>query len=118
MPYYEGRSLADRVQKNGNVDMALVAAAAAQVACGLDFAHRRGIVHRDVKPDNVLFDEDGHAIITHFAIATRRFRGRLTASGRAMGRPHYMSAEQAMGKLIDGRSDVYAMGIMLYESRA
>src|SRR3954452_10026636 len=116
MPYYEGGSLADKVQKNGNVDMALVAAAAAQVACGLDYAHRRGIVHRDVKPDNVLFDEDGNAIITDFGIATARFHGRLTASGRAMGTPHYMSPEQAMGKLIDGRSDVYAVGILLYES--
>ncbi|HKN68525.1 MAG TPA: serine/threonine-protein kinase, partial [Gemmatimonadaceae bacterium] len=91
MPYYEGGSLADKVQKHGNVDMPLVAAAAAQVACGLDFAHRRGIVHRDVKPDNVLFDEDGNAIITDFGIATARFHGRLTASGRAMGTPHYMS---------------------------
>ncbi len=118
MPYYEGGSRADKVQMHGNVDMPLVAAAAAQVACGLDFAHRRGIVHRDVKPDNVLFDEDGNAIITDFGIATARFHGRLTASGRAMGTPHYMSPEQAMGKLIDGRSDVYAMGIMLYESLA
>ena len=118
MPYYEGGSLADKVQKHGNVDKPLVAAAAAQVACGLDYAHRRGIVHRDVKPDNVLFDEDGNAIITDFGIATARFHGRLPASGRAMGTPHYMSPEQAMGKLIDGRSDVYAMGIMLYESLA
>jgi serine/threonine protein kinase len=118
MPYYEGGSLADKVPKHGTVDMPLVAGAAAQIACGLDFAHRRGIVHRDVKPDNVLFDEDGNAIITDFGIATARFHGRLTASGRAMGTPHYMSPEQAMGKLIDGRSDVYAMGIMLYESLA
>ena len=118
MPYYDGGSLADKVQKQGNVDALLVAAAAAQVASGLDYAHRHGIVHRDVKPDNVLFDEDGNAIITDFGIATARFHGRLTASGRAMGTPHYMSPEQAMGKLIDGRSDVYAMGIMLYESLA
>ncbi len=118
MPYFDGGSLADKVQKQGSVDALLVAAAAAQVACGLDYAHRRGIVHRDVKPDNVLFDEDGNAIITDFGIATARFQGRLTASGRAMGTPHYMSPEQAMGKLIDGRSDVYAMGIMLYESLA
>jgi serine/threonine-protein kinase len=118
MPYLEGGSLADRVQKQGSVEPLFVAAAAAQVASGLDYAHRRGIVHRDVKPDNVLFDEDGNAIITDFGIATARFHGRLTASGRAMGTPHYMSPEQAMGKLIDGRSDVYAMGIMLYESLA
>jgi serine/threonine-protein kinase len=118
MPYFDGGSLADKVQQQGSVDAVLVAAAAAQVACGLDYAHRRGIVHRDVKPDNVLFDEDGNAIITDFGIATARFHGRLTASGRAMGTPHYMSPEQAMGKLIDGRSDIYALGIMLYESLA
>ena len=73
-------------------------------------------IHRDVKPDNVLFDEDGNAIITDFGIATARFHGRLTASGRAMGTPHYMSPEQAMGKLVDGRSDIYAVGILLYEA--
>ena len=118
MPFLEGGSLADKVQKQGSVDPLLVAAATAQTACGLDYAHRRGIVHRDVKPDNVLFDEDGNAIITDFGIATARFHGRLTASGRAMGTPHYMSPEQAMGKLIDGRSDIYALGIMMYEALA
>src|SRR2546423_6510647 len=115
MPYFDGGSLADQVQKQGSVDSVLVAAAAAQVACGLDYAHRRGIVHRDVKPDNVLFDEDGNAIITDFGIATARFHARLTASGRAMGTPHYMSPEQAMGRMVDGRSELYAVGVMLYE---
>src|ERR687885_1710044 len=116
MPYLKGGSLADRVYVHRTVAPPSVAAAAAQVACGLDYAHRRGIVHRDVKPDNVLFDEDGNAIITDFGIATARFHGRLTASGRAMGTPHYMSPEQAMGKLIDGRSDVYALGVVMYEA--
>jgi serine/threonine-protein kinase len=69
-----------------------------------------------VKPDNVLFDEDGNAVLTDFGIATARFHARLTASGRAMGTPHYMSPEQAMGKLVDGRSDIYAVGILLYEA--
>jgi serine/threonine protein kinase len=74
------------------------------------------VVHRDVKPDNILFDEDGNALITDFGIATARFHGRLTASGRAMGTPHYMSPEQAMGKLVDGRSDLYALGVVMYEA--
>jgi len=116
MPFLEGGSLADLIQKNGTVEPPRAAAVAAQVACALDYAHRRGVVHRDVKPDNVLFDEDGNAAITDFGIATARFHARLTATGRAMGTPHYMSPEQAMGKLVDGRSDIYAIGILLYES--
>jgi serine/threonine-protein kinase len=116
MPYLGGGSLADRVRKDHSCDPLFVAAAAAQVAAGLDHAHRRGVVHRDVKPDNILFDEDGNAIITDFGIATARFHARLTASGRAMGTPHYMSPEQAMGKLVDGRSDIYALGVVMYEA--
>src|SRR6185436_18352930 len=116
MPLFEGGSLADLIQKNRYVEPTRTAAIAAQIACGLDYAHRRGVVHRDVKPDNVLFDEDGNAALTDFGIATARFHGRLTASGRAMGTPHYMSPEQAMGKLVDGRSDIYAVGILLYEA--
>src|SRR3954462_3259369 len=116
MPYLGGGSLADRVQRERTVAAAPAAAAAAQVAAGLDHAHQRGVVHRDVKPDNILFDEDGNALITDFGIATARFHGRLTASGRAMGTPHYMSPEQAMGKLVDGRSDLYALGVVMYEA--
>jgi serine/threonine-protein kinase len=115
MPYLGGGSLADKVQKERAVAPWIVAAATAQVAVGLDHAHRRGVVHRDVKPDNILFDDDGNAFITDFGIATARFHGRLTASGRAMGTPHYMSPEQAMGKLVDGRSDLYALGVVMYE---
>jgi eukaryotic-like serine/threonine-protein kinase len=116
MPYLSGGSLADLIQKERQVDASRTASVAAQVACALDYAHRQGVVHRDVKPDNVLFDDDGSATITDFGIATARYHGRLTASGRAMGTPHYMSPEQAMGKLVDGRSDIYAIGILLYES--
>ncbi len=116
MPYLSGGSLADRVQRERAVSPSAAAAAAAQVAVALDHAHTRGVVHRDVKPDNILFDEDSNAFITDFGIATARFHGRLTASGRAMGTPHYMSPEQAMGKLVDGRSDLYALGVVMYEA--
>ncbi|HEU4629305.1 MAG TPA: serine/threonine-protein kinase [Gemmatimonadaceae bacterium] len=115
MPYLAGGSLADRLARERTVPPAASAAIGAQVACALDFAHRRGVVHRDVKPDNILFDEDGHALVTDFGIATARFHARLTGTGRAMGTPHYMSPEQAMGKTVDGRSDLYGLGVVLYE---
>ena len=115
MPYLSGGSLADAMQGRRTLAAERAAAVAAQAAQGLDYAHRHGVVHRDVKPDNVLFDEDGHALVTDFGIASARFHARLTATGRAMGTPHYMSPEQAMGRLLDGRSDVYALGVLLYE---
>ena len=115
MPYMPGGSYAERIAR-GARQPAEVASVVAQAATALDYAHRQGIVHRDVKPDNVLFDEDGHALVTDFGIAEARFQGRLTATGRAMGTPHYMSPEQAMGKLVDGRSDIYSLGIVMYEA--
>jgi len=115
MPYLAGGSLADLIVRGGTVAPHLAAMVSAQVAVALDYAHRHGIVHRDVKPDNILFDEDENALITDFGIATARFHNRLTMTGRAMGTPHYMSPEQAMGKLVDGRSDLYSVGVMLYE---
>ena len=115
MPYLPGGSLADRLVKDRVVPPGDSAAILAQCAVALDYAHRQGVVHRDIKPDNILFDADGHALVTDFGIATARFHGRLTGTGRAMGTPHYMSPEQAMGKMVDGRSDVYALGVMLYE---
>jgi serine/threonine-protein kinase len=115
MPYLAGGSLADRLGRDRTVSPGYAAASGAQVACALDHAHRHGVVHRDIKPDNILFDDDGFAIVTDFGIATARRHGRLTGTGRAMGTPHYMSPEQAMGKMVDGRSDLYAVGVMLYE---
>jgi serine/threonine protein kinase len=116
MPYLTGGSFADQLNKSPTLPPVRVALVAAETSAGLDHAHRHGIVHRDVKPDNVLFDEDGYALLTDFGIATARFHARLTAQGRAMGTPHYMSPEQAMGKLADGRSDLYAVGVMMYEA--
>ena len=115
MPYLGGGSLADRLTRERTVPAAFAAATAAQVAGALDYAHRHGVVHRDIKPDNILYDDDGYAIVTDFGIATARRHGRLTGTGRAMGTPHYMSPEQAMGRMVDGRSDLYAVGVMLYE---
>jgi serine/threonine-protein kinase len=118
MPYLAGGSLAEVLGRQRVVSAATAAGVAAQVACALDYAHRLGVVHRDVKPDNVLFDGESNAVLTDFGIATARFHQRLTLTGRAMGTPHYMSPEQAMGKLVDGRSDLYAVGLLLYEMLA
>ena len=115
MPFVHGESLRARLRRLGRLPVQEAAGILREVADALAHAHESGIVHRDVKPDNVLFDEDGHALITDFGIATARFHGRLTGTGRAMGTPHYMSPEQAMGKMVDGRSDIYAVGVMLYE---
>jgi len=116
MPFEEGRSLRQRLQEHGPLPIPEALSVLRDVARALGYAHQQGVVHRDVKPDNILFDDDGNAFITDFGIATARFHGRLTASGRAMGTPHYMSPEQAMGKLVDGRSDIYALGVVMYEA--
>jgi serine/threonine-protein kinase len=115
MPFLGGGCLADDLTRQRVIEVNRLVRICAQVSTALDYAHRQGVVHRDVKPDNVLFDEDGNAILTDFGIATAQFHGRLTAGGRAMGTPHYMAPEQAMGKTLDGRADLYAVGVMLYE---
>jgi serine/threonine protein kinase len=116
MPYLARGTLNDRIGGHRSLTAEATAGITAQVATGLDYAHRRGLVHRDIKPDNILFDEDDNAIITDFGIATAHFRSRVTGSGNVMGTPHYMSPEQARGKLLDGRSDLYALGVVMYET--
>ena len=116
MPYMARGTLSDRIGGHRSLTPETTAGVAAQVATGLDYAHRRGLVHRDIKPDNILFDEDENALVTDFGIATGHFRSRMTGSGNVMGTPHYMSPEQARGKLLDGRSDIYGLGVVMYET--
>jgi serine/threonine protein kinase len=89
---------------------------ATQVASALRVAHAAGIVHRDLKPSNILLRGDGTAVVTDFGIAAmQEASARLTRTGHVMGTPYYMSPEQASGKAVDGRADIYALGVILYE---
>jgi Tol biopolymer transport system component/tRNA A-37 threonylcarbamoyl transferase component Bud32 len=118
MPYVEGESLRERLSRERQLPVADAVSTAAEVASALDYAHRQGVVHRDVKPENVLL-HDGRAMVADFgiALALSAVDGtRMTESGISLGTPRYMSPEQATGEReITPRSDVYALGAMLYE---
>jgi eukaryotic-like serine/threonine-protein kinase len=121
MPYVEGESLRDRLTRERQLSVGEALHIAREVADALGYAHAHGVIHRDVKPENILL-ESGHAIVADFGIAkavTAASRARLTQTGVAVGTPHYMSPEQATGDAaIDGRSDLYALGCVLYEMLA
>ena len=87
----------------------------AEVSRALAYAHKSGIVHRDIKPDNIMFDEHGHAVVTDFGIAKAATGGKLTGTGMSIGTPHYMSPEQAKAQQLDGRSDIYSLGVVAYQ---
>jgi TolB-like protein/Tfp pilus assembly protein PilF len=121
MPYVEGESLRHRLQREGQLPLPEALRIAREVADGLDFAHRHGVVHRDVKPENILLS-DGHALVADFGIS-RALVGEeagepLTETGVSVGTPAYMSPEQATGQTVDARTDVYALGAVLYEMLA
>jgi serine/threonine protein kinase len=111
-----GGSLADRI-RNGPLTLLEAARILSRVAPALDFAHRRGVVHRDIKPDNILFDAEGEAYLADFGISKILLLGSHagTASGGIFGTPAYMSPEQARGESnLDGRADIYALGATLF----
>ncbi len=115
MEYVRGRSLRDVIQVNGPFSPRRTAEIGAEIAGALEFAHRNGVVHRDVKPGNVLITADGDIKVTDFGIARAGTSEALTQTGAVMGTATYFSPEQAQGHAVDGRSDVYSLGVVLYE---
>jgi len=118
MPYVEGESLRDRLDRETQLSLEDTTRIASEVADALSYAHARDVVHRDIKPANILLS-GGHALVADFGIARAVSEAggtRLTETGLSLGTPHYMSPEQASGATdVDGRSDVYALGCVTYE---
>ncbi|MBP7559857.1 MAG: protein kinase [Armatimonadetes bacterium] len=114
MQLLPGPSLRERLSAGG-IAPDEAAEIATQVADALDYAHSRGVVHRDIKPENIMFNDHGQAVVTDFGIAKALDASRLTATGMALGTPHYMAPEQAKGNPTDGRADIYSLGCVLYE---
>jgi serine/threonine-protein kinase len=118
MPFIEGESLRDRLQREKQLPVDEAVRITGEVASALDYAHRHGVIHRDIKPENILL-HDGSALVADFGIALAASKAggtRMTETGMSLGTPHYMSPEQAMGEReITVRSDVYALGCVAYE---
>jgi serine/threonine-protein kinase len=126
MPYVEGESLRQRLEREGQLPIGEVIAIVRAVASALTYAHQHGVIHRDIKPENILLAKDSeggaaHPLVADFGIARALDTAggeRLTETGLALGTPAYMSPEQAASGRLDGRSDIYALGCVAYEMLA
>lgn len=118
MEFLQGCELRDILRENRKMPVGQVLDIAAQVASGLAYAHEHEIVHRDIKPSNIMVIRDGHVKITDFGIARMASSAVRTQTGMVLGSPKYMSPEQVLGKPIDQRSDIFSLGVMLYEMLA
>ena len=110
-----GEPLSTLIRRHGPLPPAQVARILSQVADALDYAHSRGLIHRDVKPGNILVDSEDRVTLTDFGIARAVEGTRLTMTGMSLGTPQYMSPEQIVGNPVDARTDVYSLGVVLYE---
>jgi len=116
MKFLRGKPLSSVLAARGaGLPPAQIKSVLADVCRALAYAHKSGIVHRDIKPDNIMFDEHGHAVVTDFGIAKAASGGKLTGTGMSIGTPHYMSPEQAKAQALDGRSDIYSLGVVAYQ---
>ncbi|HLH60660.1 MAG TPA: serine/threonine-protein kinase [Ktedonobacteraceae bacterium] len=120
MPYISGGTLRDAMEREGPMSPQQAAFYLDQIAAALDFAHAHGVIHRDIKPANILLTPEGRALLTDFGLVKVIAGGqpahtRLTGEGAPVGTPDYMSPEQVMGDEVDGRADLYSLGVILYQ---
>jgi len=115
MKFLRGKPLSSILASRGSLPPVEIKRILAEVGRALAYAHKKEIVHRDIKPDNIMFDEHGHAVVTDFGIAKAASGGKLTGTGMSIGTPHYMSPEQAKAQPLDGRSDIYSLGVVGYQ---
>ena len=115
MKFLRGKPLSSVLAARGTLPPAEIRQVLVQVTRALAYAHKSGIVHRDIKPDNIMFDEHGQAVVTDFGIAKAASGGKLTGTGMSIGTPHYMSPEQARAQSLDGRSDLYSLGVVAFQ---
>jgi eukaryotic-like serine/threonine-protein kinase len=116
MEYLDGQNLRNLIDTNGFVEPKKAIDVCLQVLDALEFAHSKGVIHRDVKPDNVQILSNGTVKLTDFGIARLTFEPNITIDGQVFGTPSYMSPEQVNGKEIDARSDLFGVGVILYEA--
>ena len=115
MEYLPGGTLKDRIMSKGALPARTAAAVALQIAEALQCAHERGVIHRDIKPHNILITESGDVKVTDFGIARAASSSTMTRTGSILGTAHYISPEQAMGEPVGPASDLYSLGVVLYE---
>ncbi len=115
MKFVVGVPLDCVIEESGPLPIPMVFTILSQVASGLEYAHRKGVIHRDIKPPNILVDEDGWAVVMDFGIAKVARSTGLTMTGTAVGTPHYMSPEQCKGERVTGAADQYSLGMVAYE---
>ncbi|MCZ6856899.1 MAG: serine/threonine-protein kinase, partial [Gemmatimonadetes bacterium] len=115
MKYLRGKSLADVIREQGKLTPDEIRELLKQCASALGYASHHGIVHRDIKPDNIMYSDRGVAVVTDFGIAKAATGTKLTGTGMAIGTPYYMSPEQARAQKVDGRSDLYSLGVVAYQ---